>query len=546
MVNTINPIPTENLNSQNNYSTQERVIAAMDIGTNSIHMVIVKIDPTLPTFNIIAREKNTARLGDRDPKTGYLTLEAMERAMSALQRGQELARSFQAEEIIAVATSAVREAPNGREFIKTVREQLGLTINLISGQEEARRIYLGVLSAMEFHEQPHVIIDIGGGSTELILGNGQEPRYLSSTKVGAVRFASEFVTSDPISKKEFEFLRAYIRGRMERPVEELKAKLDPDEIINLVGTSGTIECLATVHAKEKLNINPNPLQGYRFSLKDLEDIVKRLASLDVKKRADLPGMSGRRAEIIVPGSLILLETMKMLGIEEITICERALREGLIVDWMLTHGLIENRLRYQSSVRDRSVISIAQKYQVNLDSSRRVANFCLNLFDQTQGELHHWGSRERELLWVAAILHNCGFYVSHSAHHKHSYYLIRNSELLGFTENEIEIIANLARYHRKNKPKKKHSNYQNLPDKTAKKLVSELSAILRLAIALDRRQIGAIAAIYCHYKPEEKELHLELLAQDSNDDCALELWNLEDKKTVFESEFGVKVIPELSF
>lgn len=546
MVNTINPIQTENLNSQNNYSTQERVIAAIDIGTNSIHMVIVKIDPTLPTFNIIAREKDTARLGDRDPETGYLTLEAMERAMSALQRGQELARSFQAEEIIAVATSAVREAPNGREFIKTVREQLGLTINLISGQEEARRIYLGVLSAMEFQEQPHVIIDIGGGSTELILGNGQEPRYLSSTKVGAVRFASEFVTSDPISKKEVEFLRAYIRGRMERPVEELKAKLDPDEIINLVGTSGTIECLATVHAKEKLNINPNPLQGYRFSVKDLEDIVKLLTSLDVKKRADLPGMSGRRAEIIVPGSLILLETMKMLGAEEITICERALREGLIVDWMLTHGLIENRLRYQSSVRDRSVISIAQKYQVNVDSSRRVANFCLNIFDQTQGELHHWGSRERELLWVAAILHNCGFYVSHSAHHKHSYYLIRNSELLGFTENEIEIIANLARYHRKNKPKKKHSNYQNLPDKTAKKLVSELSAILRLAIALDRRQIGAIAAVYCHYKPEEKELHLELLAQDPNDDCALELWNLEDKKTVFESEFGVKVIPELSF
>jgi exopolyphosphatase/guanosine-5'-triphosphate,3'-diphosphate pyrophosphatase len=546
MVNTINPIQTENLNSQNNYSTQERVIAAIDIGTNSIHMVIVKIDPTLPTFNIIAREKDTARLGDRDPETGYLTLEAMERAMSALQRGQELARSFQAEEIIAVATSAVREAPNGREFIKTVREQLGLTINLISGQEEARRIYLGVLSAMEFQEQPHVIIDIGGGSTELILGNGQEPRYLSSTKVGAVRFASEFVTSDPISKKEVEFLRAYIRGRMERPVEELKAKLDPDEIINLVGTSGTIECLATVHAKEKLNINPNPLQGYRFSVKDLEDIVKLLTSLDVKKRADLPGMSGRRAEIIVPGSLILLETMKMLGAEEITICERALREGLIVDWMLTHGLIENRLRYQSSVRDRSVISIAQKYQVNVDSSRRVANFCLNIFDQTQGELHHWGSRERELLWVAAILHNCGFYVSHSAHHKHSYYLIRHSELLGFTENEIEIIANLARYHRKNKPKKKHSNYQNLPDKTAKKLVSELSAILRLAIALDRRQIGAIAAVYCHYKPEEKELHLELLAQDPNDDCALELWNLEDKKTVFESEFGVKVIPELSF
>ncbi|AFZ49686.1 Ppx/GppA phosphatase family protein [Dactylococcopsis salina] len=545
MVNTIYPIPTKTLTSENKDSTSDRIIAAIDIGTNSIHMVIVKIEPSLPAFNIIAREKDTVRLGDRDPKTGNLTLDAMERAMSALQRGLELARSFNAEETIAVATSAVREAPNGREFIKTVREQLGLTINLISGPEEARRIYLGVLSAMEFQEQPHVIIDIGGGSTELILGNGHEPRCLSSTKVGAVRLASEFITTDPINNKELKFLQAYIRGRMERPVEELKAKLAPEEVINLVGTSGTIECLAMIHAKEKLNTNPNPLQGYSFSRKDLEDVVKLLASLDINKRADLPGMSGRRAEIIVPGAIILLETMKMLEAESITICERALREGLIVNWMLTHGLIENRLRYQKSVRDRSVINIAQKYQVDLESSQRVANFCLDIFDQIQGILHSWGDREREWLWVAAILHNCGFYISHAAHHKHSYYLIRHAELLGFTENELEIIANIARYHRKSKPKKKHYNYQNLPDKTTKKMVSEVSAMLRLAIALDRRQIGAITALYCHYNEDNQELQLELFPKDVNDDCALELWNLEDKKVIFENEFSVKVVPKLS-
>jgi len=546
MVNTIYPIQTESLNDQKNHPKQERVIAAIDIGTNSIHMVIVKIEPSLPAFNIIAREKDTARLGDRDPATGRLTPEAMERAMSALQRGQDLAHSFQAEEIVAVATSAVREAPNGREFIKNVREHLGLTINLISGQEEARRIYLGVLSAMEFNEKPHVIIDIGGGSTELILGNGHEPRSLSSTKVGAVRLAGEFITTDPVSNKELKFLQAYIRGRMERPVEELKAQLAPEELITLVGTSGTIECLANVHAQQKLNTTPNPLQGYTFSTKDLEDVVKWLAASDLKERANLPGMSGRRAEIIVPGAMILLETMKMLEVKEITICERALREGLIVDWMLTHGLIENRLRYQSSVRDRSVINIAQKYKVDLDSSQRIANFCLNIFDQTEAQLHNWGSQERELLWVAAILHNCGFYISHAAHHKHSYYLIRHAELLGFTENELEIIANIARYHRKSKPKKKHSNFQNLPDKTTKKMVSEVSAILRLAVALDRRQIGAITAVYCHFQEEEKELILELFPKDVQDDCALELWNLDDKKIIFENEFGVKVVPKLSY
>ncbi|AFZ44200.1 Ppx/GppA phosphatase [Halothece sp. PCC 7418] len=545
MVNTIYPIQTQSLNAQNSNLKKERVIAAIDIGTNSIHMVIVEIEPSLPAFNIIAREKDTARLGDRDPETGRLTVEAMERAMSALERGQELARSFQAEEVVAVATSAVREAPNGREFIKNVREHLGLTINLISGQEEARRIYLGVLSAMEFNEKPHVIMDIGGGSTELILGDGHEPRCLSSTKVGAVRLASEFISTDPVSNKELKFLQAYIQGRMERPVEELKAKLAPEELIKFVGTSGTIECLATIHANEKFNTTPNPLQGYSFSRKDLEDVVKLLASLNLKERANLPGMSGRRAEIIVPGAMILLETMKMLDVKDITICERALREGLIVDWMLTHGLIENRLRYQSSVRDRSVIKIAQKYKVDLESSQRVADFSLDIFDQIQGKLHQWGSQERELLWVAAILHNCGFYISHSAHHKHSYYLIRYAELLGFTENEIEIIANIARYHRKSKPKKKHTNFQNLPDKTTKKMVSEVSAILRLAVALDRRQIGAITAVHCNYKEEKQELELELFPKDVNDDCALELWNLDDKKVIFENEYGVKVIPKLS-
>ncbi len=545
MVKTTSPIQTETLHTQNGSLQKERFIAAIDIGTNSIHMVIANIDPSLPTFNIVAREKDTVRLGDRDPETGFLTEDAMERAFATLKRGQELARSFNVEQTIAVATSAVREAPNGSEFIKTVREQLGLTINLISGQEEARRIYLGVLSAMEFQEQPHVVIDVGGGSTELILGNGQEPQCLNSTKVGAVRLAQEYITTDPISKQELQWLRAYIRGRMERPVEEIQSHLSSQEPLNLVGTSGTIECLATIHAKEKFNSNPNPLQGYSFTTEDLEEIVELLASLDVKKRADLPGMSSRRAEIILPGAMIVLETMKMLEVEKITICERALREGLIVDWMLTHGFIENRLRYQSSVRERSVLKIAQKYQVNLDYSHRVANFALSIFDQTQGVLHHWGTAERELLWVAAILHNCGVYISHSAHHKHSYYLIRHAELLGFNENEIEIIANIARYHRKSKPKKKHDTYQSLPDKTARKLVSEVSAILRLAVALDRRRIGAINEVYCHYDPDQKELNLELVPADPNDNCGLELWNLEDKKVIFESEYGVKVTPQLS-
>jgi len=523
---------------------QERILAAIDIGTNSIHMVVVRVNPALPAFTIIATEKDTVRLGDCDPKTGDLTPAAMGRAIAALQRCQKLAKSFNAEHIVAVATSAVREAPNGRDFLKQVNAELGLFVNLISGYEEARRIYLGVLSGMEFNNQPHIIIDIGGGSTELILGDSHEPRSLSSTKVGAVRLSAELITSDPISNSEFQYLQAYVRGMLERPVEELLAHLEPGEQPRLVGTSGTIETLAIIHAREKLGMVPNPLNGYQLSRKDLKEMVKRLASLSYAERAAIPGMSDRRSEIIVAGALILLEAMTLLGVESLMIGERALREGVIVDWMLTHGLIEDRLRYQDSVRQRSVLKIAQKYQVNLDYSDRIANLALSLFNQTKGHLHNWGTEERELLWAAAILHNCGLYVSHSAHHKHSYYLIRNGELLGFAEAEIEVIANLARYHRKNAPKKKHESYSNLPSKKHRQLVNQLSAILRIAVTLDRRQIGAIQRVRCEYRPDVRELHLRLQASIPDDDCALELWSLNYEKGVFEAEYAVKLVATL--
>ncbi|MGL6281795.1 MAG: Ppx/GppA phosphatase family protein, partial [Microcoleaceae cyanobacterium] len=201
MLNTLHNIGT----NYGDRDVPERMLAAIDMGTNSLHMVIVKVDTTLPTFSIIDREKETVRLGDCEPN-GNLKLENMARAIATLKRFQAIAQTFQVEQFITVATSAVREAPNGREFLKQVADELGIDVSLISGQEEARRIYLGVLSAMEFNNQPHIIIDIGGGSTELILGDGMEPRYLSSTKLGAVRQTKEFISSDPINKNEFLYL----------------------------------------------------------------------------------------------------------------------------------------------------------------------------------------------------------------------------------------------------------------------------------------------------------------------------------------------------
>ncbi len=540
MVNTLEGLQVNSLPTTSTHP----ILAAIDIGTNSVHMIVVRIDPTLPAFSIIAREKETVRLGDRDPKTGNLTNEAMQRTMSALGRCRDLAYSLDANYLVAVATSATREAPNGKDFLQQIEAQLGISVNLISGQEEARRIYLGVLSGMDFNQQSRVIIDIGGGSTELILADSDESRSLSSTKIGAVRLTQELITTDPISVKEQIALRAYIQGMLERPIEELKSKLKAGEEVGLIGTSGTIETLATIHAMEKLGYIPNPLNGYQMKRRDIREMVRNFASLSCSSRALIPGVSERRSEIIFAGSVILLEAMTMLGIETITLCERALREGIIVDWMLTHGYIDSRLRYQSEVRSRSVFKIAHKYQTDLDYSQRVATFALSLFEQTRGILHSFGTAEKELLWAACILHNCGVHISHSAHHKHSYYLIRNAELLGYTEIELELIANIARYHRRSKPKRKHEAYSQLSE-THRQIVRELSAILRIAVALDRRQIGAISEIDCKYDPEYRTLHLYLVPTNIEDDCSLELWSLNFKKPVFEEEFKVKLVSTLA-
>jgi len=523
--------------------SEHRILAAIDIGTNSIHMVVVRIETRLPNFSIISREKATVRLGEVCPDTGSLTDKAMQRAFEALERCVAIARSHGAEATVAVATSAVREAPNGMAFLQRVDQKLGLTVDLISGQEEARRIYLGVLSAMDFHHLPHVLMDIGGGSTEYILGDGREPQFLHSLKLGAVRLTEQFLTSDPPSPAQLERLQHYIANQLERPLQQIQPLLG-SQPVRLVGTSGTVESLAALDARRRLGAAPPILQGYELSRASVSAMLNEFIPLSKAERANVSGMPERRSEIIVAGALILHETMTVLGADSIMICERALREGLIVDWMLTHGLIQDRLRYQSSVRRRHVLKLAHKYQVELPYAERVCAFALSLFDQLQGSLHQWGDGERELLAAAALLHNCGHFINHSAHHKHSYYIIRHDELLGFTEEEIEIIANVARYHRKSPPKRKHPNFQSLVGDKHQQLVCHLSALLRLSVALDRRRSGMVQWVRCDLNLAQRQLKLIVKPIQNGDPCTPELWSLDYNKQVFEKEFDLSISVQL--
>ncbi|MBU6250171.1 MAG: Ppx/GppA family phosphatase [Cyanobacteria bacterium REEB417] len=515
-------------------SNQTRRVAAIDIGTNSIHLLIAAVDPVLGSFNVVVTEKSTTRLGERDLDRGDLSPAAIERALLSLRHCRDLALSHGVEQIVTAATSAVREAPNGREFLSTVQEQLGLEVDLVSGPEEARLIYLGVLSGMSFGEQPHLIIDIGGGSTELILADGRDARVLSSSRIGAVRLQREFCQSDPLPTERRSFLIAYIQGAMDPAVSQVKAALQPGEQPQLVATSGTAMALAALAAAE----DPRPplkLQGYRLSRERVDQLVNRLVALTPQQRRELPALNERRAEIIVPGALILQTTMASLQIPELVICERALREGLIVDWMLRNRLLDDRFAYQSTIRKRTVLHLARGFGVDLVRAERVASHALSLYDQTRGVLHDDNGEGRQLLWAAAMLHTCGQHINIGAYHKHTWYLIRHGELLGYTENEHLMVAAIARYHRRSLPKKRHESWQLLDGRNARHTVAAMALLLRLAAALDRRPQPMIETLAVTVERAAGDgattVHIVLqpiatAGKEPQPDLSLERWSLE--------------------
>ncbi len=518
-------------------SAQTRRVAAIDIGTNSTHLLVAGVDTILGTFSIELAEKSTTRLGERDPDSGELTSAGMDRAFETLRRFRDLAVSHDVEQIVTAATSAVREAPNGREFLQNIQDGLGIDVDLVSGPEEARLIYLGVLSGMTFGDRPHLLLDIGGGSTELILADGRDARALTSTRVGAVRLQRDFVKDDPIPPQRRSFLQAFIQGSLEPAVDKVHRRIKPGEIPVLVATSGTAMAIGALAASEDER-PPLKLHGYRVSRQRLDRVVEKLVTMTPDQRRDLSPINDRRAEIIVPGALILQTTMQMLGVDEFVLSERALREGLIVDWMLRHGLLEDRFSFQSNIRQRTVIHQVQRFAVNQRRAERVATHALSLYDATEGLMHHDDGQGRELLWAAAMLHACGQHINLSAYHKHSWYLIRHGELLGYSEAEHLMVAAIARYHRRSLPKKRHESWQALVTRENRRRVSEMALLLRLAAALDRRPEPVVASLRVNTTPDV--LNLVLVPERLNQNLSLEQWSLESCADVVREASGVKL------
>jgi len=513
-----------------------RKVAAIDIGTNSTHLLVASVDPFLHTFSIDLAEKSTTRLGERDPESGELTALAMKRTSETLQRFKDLAESHKVEQLLIAATSAVREASNGRDFLNQIKEEVGLDVDLISGFEEARLIYLGVLSGMPFGENPHVLLDIGGGSTELILADCRDARALTSTRVGAVRLQRDFVKQEPLSPSRLKFLRTFIQGSLEPAVDKISHRLQPGEKPMLVATSGTAMAIGALAALEEVN-PPLKLQGYKFSRKRLDQLIERLVKLTPEQRSKLASLSERRAEIIVPGALILQTSMHMMGMEELVLSERALREGLIFDWMLRKGFLRDRFSFQSSIRERTVIHQAQRFAVDRIRAERVAKHAISLYNSASGVLHHDKGEGRDLLWAAAMLHACGQHINLSSYHKHSWYLIRHGELLGYSHIEHLMVAAIARYHRRSLPKKRHEAWQVFSKREHRRIVSEMAILLRLATSLDQRPEPVVDSIEVH--ANSGEVVFDLHAQ-TEQDLSLEKWSLMNCSTIIRDIYGLEM------
>jgi len=506
-------------------------LAAIDMGTNSFHLIVVEAKPN-GKFTTLGREKEVVRLGESMTDMKHMSLDAMLRALEALKRFKLIADSFHAP-IRAVATSAVREALNKEAFVELVREGTGLEIEVVSGFEEARLIYLGVLQALPVFNKNALLFDIGGGSTEFLLGKQGKVQYANSLKLGAIRLTKRYFQSKSTKDKEIEDCREFLRGAL-HPVKLVLAEKKCDVVVGSSGTMLSIAAIAlglegVVYSVDEGNVTVSRAQAM--------DVVKRiLDARTLEKRKQIPGMDPQRADIIVAGALIVEQIFESLDLQEVVTSKYALREGVILDTIhkLT-GTTDATRRHLADIRRASVLHIGQNCRFEEDHAETVTRLSTQIFDQTV-DLHQLGSEEREYLEAASMLHDIGYHISHAQHHRHSYYLIRHSELLGFTDREIEIIANVARSHSKSQPKQKHEAYAVLSERD-RLIVRRLSAILRIADGLDRRHTDSVQSIAVKRRKNDIDMLIETA---EGEDISLEIWGAERREQLFEEEFSVRV------
>lgn len=502
-------------------------VCVIDLGTNSFHAVIVDAFPNR-SFQVIDKIKERVHLGEHGLAQHLLTEDAVQRAIAALKRIRLLADGWKAQEYLAYATSAIREASNGGDFVQYVREEIGIDIRPISGSLEAQLIYQGVRRAVEM-PVPALIVDIGGGSTELIVGDANDAAFACSIKLGASRMTEHFVTTDPISEEELEKLRTHYRTALEN-VYEATAEHACRE---LIGSSGTMENLADV-CRHRNGDTGRSIFLQAYAAEDVRAVTQEVIASTREERSKIDGIEEKRLDQIVAGAVLADVLLNDLDVERVRISPNALREGMVVHFIEENYERLERLAPLGDVRRRQVYELAARFDWDEPHARHVTRLALDLFDAC-AEIHELGDHERELLEFASLLHDIGYIINRRKHHKHSRYLIRKADWHGFQPEEIAIMAMVARYHRRALPKKSHKVYSDL-SKGNKRTVRRLSAFLRLAEGLDRSQFQNVADMKAHVDAEQLKITIR-----TREDPQMELWGARRASDLFQREFKREVL-----
>ncbi|KPP99503.1 MAG: exopolyphosphatase / guanosine-5'-triphosphate,3'-diphosphate pyrophosphatase [Bacteroidetes bacterium HLUCCA01] len=510
-------------------TNQKRRIAAIDIGTNSFHAVIVDIRPD-GTYDTIDALKEMVTLG-RDGLGKNLSEEAMLRGLEALQKIKTLCDSYRVEQILAYATSAIREAANGGEFIQRAIDEVQIKIRAIPGTTEAELIGFAVQHALSLNGEMALIMDIGGGSTEFIIADHIRLYFLDSRKTGVARMSADYVKEDPISKASVKKLEAVYTGELVKVDAAVKER----GVTMLVGSSGTMQNIAAMIAAERLVAGSNGTAGtgvavmlneFEYTRQEFTAFYRKFLKMDHKQRLVVPGLDAKRVDFIVAGLVQVHTVLTRYKIDRIKTSTEAMREGIILRYIKREMQDLRLLEVYPDTRTRSVYELLRKCSWHEDHSTQVTRLALRIFEDTRS-VHGLGDHDRQLLEFASLMHDIGYHISHKKHHKHALYLIQNADLKGFTQEEIEIMAHVARYHRRSVPKAGHALFQALT-REQKSTVRSLAGILRVADGLDRSHYQNVQDIRTVVRKSVVEIQIR-----TQGDPELEIWGAMRKRELFE-------------
>ena len=502
-------------------------IAAFDLGSNSFHLLVADAHRD-GTFEPVATDKEMLRLGSAVAGTGRIGEDLAADAVEVIRRFRAMAGSLNADEIVACATAAFREAADSLAVVDRIQAEAGVKVRVISGREEARLIFDAVRTSVVIDPAPAMALDLGGGSLEVMVGDKRGLSFASSLKLGVARLTAELVRSDPPTASDARRVAKAVSGTFGRILPEIKGR-GPGMA---VGSSGTLTTLIRLAAARRGGSVPAQVNQLSVSAKDIDALTNQLLGMTAEERASLPGVDARRADLLPAGAVLLVTVLEQTGLDAIVGSEWALREGMVLD-AIGHHSSSDWDPDPRAIRRESVLGLCRRCGWNEPHSVKVARLATELFDG-MAHLHDLRPSDRELLELGALLHDIGEHVSADSHERHTAYLIQNGRLRGFSPAEIDVLACLGRFHKRGNPKGSFEPWARMKPAEQKR-VMQLVALLQVADGLDRSHGGPVRDVQVYANRKTVEVVVE-----ADDDIDLELWGLRRKRDLFEKVFDCQL------